>query len=350
MFGKPKKQMLKSWIPKEKIDWISLSRNSSPHAMTLLAQNPEKIDWRNLSKNPSPHAILLLEILADKYFDKIYWGWLSRNPLAITLLEKREEYERTHFSTQELEEQQDTVMFLDWNFLSGNPSAIPLLEKEAQHNPNRICWSALSGNPAATPLLETNTKNINWKILYLNPSAMELLEKNGECYLYYLSRNPSAIPLLEKQVETQGHLFNWEHLSDKPYASNILKYALKNKIDKICWEGLCQNPNIVDILSDFDEEMYLHKINWAVLSANPSAISLLEKYPEKINWYVLSRNHNATELLFNKAKENPDALSWDWISKNPGATDFLPHFLDRIDWNTLFENPAIFEDEPIGIK
>ena len=60
---------LRDWVPKEKIDWWWLSKNTS--AIHLLEQHPDKIHWPCLSENPS--AIHLLE----QNPDKINWHCLS---------------------------------------------------------------------------------------------------------------------------------------------------------------------------------------------------------------------------------------------------------------------------------
>ena len=65
---------LKDWIDKDKIWWSQLSRN--PSALTLLEKNQDKIDWSLLSENPSARAIALLE----NNQGKIYWSRLSLNP------------------------------------------------------------------------------------------------------------------------------------------------------------------------------------------------------------------------------------------------------------------------------
>ncbi len=80
---KPKMKLL-DWIPEEKLNWKSLSRNSNLlNAIHLLEKHLDEIDWENLSGNPN--AIHILE----KYPDKINWYSLSGNPNAIHLLEKK---------------------------------------------------------------------------------------------------------------------------------------------------------------------------------------------------------------------------------------------------------------------
>ena len=52
---------LLDWINPEKINWGYLSRN--PNAIDLLEKNPDKIDWDMFSKNPS----ILKKIINYKY-------------------------------------------------------------------------------------------------------------------------------------------------------------------------------------------------------------------------------------------------------------------------------------------
>lgn len=66
---------LRDWIPIHKLDWGQLSRN--PLAIRLLESQPENIDWKNLSSNE--YAIHLIE----KNMDKISWELLSSNPRAL---------------------------------------------------------------------------------------------------------------------------------------------------------------------------------------------------------------------------------------------------------------------------
>ena len=111
---------LLDWVSKDKLDWCWLSKN--PNAITLLEKNPDKIYWRRLSYNPN--AIHLLEKNINKIDWKIDWYWLSRNPNAISLLEQNPDK-------------------IDWESLSANSNAIPLLEQ----NMDKITWWRLSMNP-----------------------------------------------------------------------------------------------------------------------------------------------------------------------------------------------------------
>ena len=102
---------LRDWIPLDKIDWSSMSKNPNPSAVNFLEQNIDNVCWYNLSQNPN--AICILE----KNIDKINWKQISMNPSALRI---------------------------NWFKLSGNSSAIHILEK----NMDKICWHILSGNPS----------------------------------------------------------------------------------------------------------------------------------------------------------------------------------------------------------
>jgi hypothetical protein len=70
---------LRNWIPLSKIDWLWLSRNPNPNAVSLLEQNLDKVDWVALSSNPN--AIHILE----QNLDKVHWGCLLKNPSILEL-------------------------------------------------------------------------------------------------------------------------------------------------------------------------------------------------------------------------------------------------------------------------
>jgi len=53
---------LHEWIPNDKLDWKMLSRN--PNAISILEKNLDKVNWEILSSNPN--AIHILEKNLDK--------------------------------------------------------------------------------------------------------------------------------------------------------------------------------------------------------------------------------------------------------------------------------------------
>ena len=63
-------------------NWWTLSENTHPDAISLLAKNLDKVEWCALSANPSAVSII------ENNLDKAVWSFVSRNPNAIHLLEE----------------------------------------------------------------------------------------------------------------------------------------------------------------------------------------------------------------------------------------------------------------------
>ena len=90
----------------------------------------------------------------------------------------------------------------------------------------------------------------------------------------------------------------------------------------------------------------MDKICWVRLSKNPSAIHLLKANLDKIDWGYLSENPSAIQLL----EENMDKICWARLSTNPSAIHLIEADMS-ININgfychcTIWENPAIFEDD-----
>jgi hypothetical protein len=82
----------------------------------------------------------------------------------------------------------------------------------------------------------------------------------------------------------------------------------------------------------------MDKISWVYLSANPSAIHLLEQNMDKINWDYLSSNPNAIHLL----EKNVEKINWSYLSANPNAMHLLKQNMSKINWRALSQNPNIF--------
>ena len=61
--------------------------------------------------------------------------------------------------------------------------------------------------------------------------------------------------------------------------------------------ALASNPRAIPWIEENFDEMSKAEYFWSSLSINPSAIHLLEKYPDKIVWEMLSGNDNAIHLL-----------------------------------------------------
>ena len=65
---------------------------------------------------------------------------------------------------------------------------------------------------------------------------------------------------------------------------------------------------------------------------------MLEANQDKINWDILSLNPSAIHLL----EDNPDNIYWPWLSLNPAAIHLLEQNQDKISWSNLSQNPGIF--------
>lgn len=99
-----------------------------------------------------------------------------------------------------------------------------------------------------------------------------------------------------------------------------------------------------------------HYLDWKYLSANLSAIEMIEEalanpaLSEKINWSMLSRNPAAMHII-EAALDDPqncDKISWEQLCENPNAIYILEGILNgtrtyekaKINWICLCRNPA----------
>jgi hypothetical protein len=246
------KMSLRSWIPFEKLDIKSLSRNPHPSAIQILEQYPEQIDWNVIFRNPA--AIDLIEKYVEKNPKNVPWDDIAYNPGALDLLEKNPHKifwlnltaNPNPRAIQLIEENWDNIdkkYNIDWDDLSANPNAIPLLEK----NPEKINWEKLCTNPNAIHLLEKNLDKIDWFELSTNPNAIYLLEQNQKKIDWgFLSMNKNAVYLFEKNMDR----INWYYLVQNTGAMDFLE---KHKEKIIDWDALSTNPAI------FEEEDYACK-------------------------------------------------------------------------------------------
>lgn len=257
--------------------WEDLSRNPNPSVIYLLEENFDKINWYRLSENAN--AMHLLEA----NLDKIYWNKFCKNihPKAIEIIDKNINNPN-----------------IDWHYLSLNPSALKLFEK---YKNNLIDFNvSRNENPKVINFLRNNPNLTDWKMLSENKNAIDLLKENKD-------------------------KIDWISLS---YGTNDIK-LLRDNFDKIAWGALCKNSNddIVDLLAENPD-----KIDWKCLSINTSkkAMKLLEEYiDEKHNevcWYWLSQNPSAVSIL----EKYPDKIDLDELQENSGAIDLLNSNIDTV--------------------
>lgn len=93
---------------------------------------------------------------------------------------------------------------------------------------------------------------------------------------------------------------------------------------------LSVNPHAIDLI-----QKHIHGIYLDDLSTNPCAVKLLEKRPEMIRWKYLSQNPNAIHLI----KKNMDKISYIDLGLNPNVLDFVN--FDKLSWFHLIKNPHI---------
>ena len=203
---------------KSDIYWGALSANPSAEAFAFLQENWENIDWWYFSKNTNPNAILLLEEKIDKEMrlnleqldahadldirKKISWGFLSLNPKAIHILEKKwkEEKRLMRDDIVKYNRLKEYEMIVSWKFLSLNPepAALKLIkEKLKQEGEMSI------ENYKRLGIFD----KIDWSYLSSNPIAIKILcmpENRDKVKYYDMSKNPKAIELIKKRIIEEG--------------------------------------------------------------------------------------------------------------------------------------------------
>ena len=198
--------------------------------------------------------------------------------------------------------------------------------------------------------------------LFQNHNALYYLsQKNENIDYYWLSSNtnPVAIELIKEALNRDPNIsVYWAQLSENPSAAEILtnpKY--RNKLKR---GSLSKNtsPDVIKFLARPENH---HYINWEILSANESAIALLEEEikvrPENIYLQEVSRNSNAIRIL----REYPKKIFWDTLSSNTSSEAIYllkthrKDYPDDINWYALSANPnqaalELLQENPANIK
>ena len=111
----------------------------------------------------------------------------------------------------------------------------------------------------------------------------------------------------------------------------------KRKVENISWNWLSKNthPGAVHMI---EQHRHLKTVAWDLVSANPSAVYLLKKYPEKIKKYYLNSNPEAIYLL----EKNPHWIVPDVLSCNKNGLELLEKMVKckMYHWNNLCGNPS----------
>ena len=258
------------------IYWHELSMNTSTEAVKFLSspENHRHIDWKLFSKNTNPKAIEMLiakESDEDALDDeKISWKYLSENPKAISLLEKKweEEKDLMRDDMKQYKILRKKEYIVDWNKMSSNPNAIHLLRAKIadEGKMSKKKYDSLE-----------DVERVNWYELSANEKAIKLLEETPAKIVWYqLSKNSKAIRLIEKELKERPENIDWIRLSQNPEAIRILR----NNKDKIVWSYLSTNPSAGELLQERVE--YEEKLPKKIYENAP-------KY-NMLNWYELSEN------------------------------------------------------------
>jgi len=280
--------------------------------------------------------------------DKINWDALSKNSFAIELLTEKVQSEKN--MTKEEYNKLENNKKINWKYLSANECAIDILKQYKED----IVWSFLcdNKNPRAFDMIKERIEyekmvpptpeeeeeymfhRIDCDRLAINenPKIIELVKENiKEIDWIYLASNPNAVQLLE---EYNIELYR-TGLEENP--NPIAIELLKTNPEKIFWKYLSSNPNAIELLNErvkyennLSTEEYANisnnkKIDWNSLSLNPNAIELLKANPKNIVWYIFSENPRAIELL----KDKPKKIYWNNLSLNPNAIELIK---ERIDY------------------
>jgi hypothetical protein len=279
--------------------------------------NPKRLYWNKLvsRKDTLPFIEKNIEML-----NREDWKILSRNPFAITILEKHLEK-------------------ISWNDFVNNPNSIHIIEKNIDlcfKKINYLGKISLVGHPNFVYILEKN----------LNKIMDELLCHSCLCSLVY-QKNPKLIELLEKfmkkypeKIPDRHSSYFWNDLCENPFAICIIEQNL-DKLSGFSWQLLAKNQNAVHIINNNLHK--LEEIGWRYLSENPNAIPILEKHIEKINWYNLSSNPNCFQIFekFPEKMELYSFIDYDNFSVN------LPIF--EIDYDAIEKRCSIYKEELMQI-
>jgi hypothetical protein len=317
----PSKYILRDWVPKDKLDWFTLSGN--PCAIKILMEKADyensltveeynmfeerkKISWMRLCINEEGAEIL------KKYPSKILWSYLSNNSkqLAVDMIKERIEYEK--INVLDYDEDDNRVWINSFSY-NQNPQIMELVKERVEYE------KGLSREEYG--MLDV-ADVLDWCYLTENPSAIDILKANPEKIVWSLlseNTNPLAIDLLRERAVLEN---------------NMSKKDYKKLGDKIDWHSLTINPNAIELLKE-----YPHKIEWEYLSANPAAIDWLKENKNVIDWGMLSENPAAIQLL----KENRKKIHWEKLCKNPNAIELLKKNRKKINWRLLCLNENAFE-------
>lgn len=232
---------------------------------------------------------------------------------------------------------------IDWYHLgrNGHPGAIELMLR----NLDLTCWKTASENAGMWPYMRDHKELIDYDYIDSNPHpeawehAVANFDRLGGCGLEYLSVTPHTIDWLCKNPD----YINPEYLSMNP--NPVVEKLLMDDPERIHWPSLHRNPApwAIELLRANPDKHHPY------LAGNPAGFDLLleraalagKSIEEFADWTFLSWNSNprAVDLVITC----PKRVNWMEYTKHPAAIKYLFQWKSKLDWETLWENPGIFE-------
>ena len=237
---------------------------------------------------------------------------------------------------------------LDVYYLSNNrnPMALDYILRNPKNCPMHHVMFGLSHNPIAIAYLETHKNMIALSELFQNPNLsqdlFEILLKGYTTAYYYehLYSNPSDVVVDYLLNNPHTINVNWYYFS-KNTNERAVAYLKKNE-KNINWSCLSGNESngAIRLLIENRERIDFDRLS---LNSNPKAFELLLTFPDDcINYINLSANTNPKAVAY-LIQNRPDEINWCLFSKNPAAMPYLVTNPEKVHFQTLWENPAIFQ-------
>ena len=237
---------------------------------------------------------------------------------------------------------------INYKYLSQNENAMELL----MNNQDKIDWDGLSANLSATELLYANQEKISIHRLVDNPHplAIKLLSENVECIRDWnaLLRNPAAVSIWRQNADIamlDGYHIPEHYLtSELPSPWYNMGYSdPRDKFIDLFISKMDPDGFDFDALCDKDESTRINSRYYYWTSRTIDRITR-----KRACEILLNRNPKILKIL--EEVIYPEQLHWGLLSTNPAAIEFLEkHKESRYDncvcWNTIWANPAIFEEE-----
>lgn len=158
---------------------------------------------------------------------------------------------------------------------------------------------------------------------------------------------------MEKDLKNHEH--RWRM---KEWAKTIFGEERENDLQCLALNpnGVCYLEPFLKDLEEIKIKQYRHrkyydkKHLFSLLSTNPSAMYILEKYKEWISWSDL--NSNESSWAIDMLRKNPDKIEWNYLSGNPYAIDMTQEYFN--DFKSKNDNLYVylesgFEIQPIYI-